>query len=71
VSRMPTEKELEKADSHRRAGRQRPKKPHDAIADVFWALINSTESFLSLKSSISRDAESSSGARSLRDSGSR
>ncbi len=46
VSRMPTEKELEKAESFisRSASGKDPKKARtEAIADVFWALINSTE----------------------------
>jgi len=46
VSRTPTEKELEKAESFiaRSSGGKDGKKARtEAIADVFWALINSTE----------------------------
>jgi hypothetical protein len=43
---MPTEKELEKAQSfigRASTGDDMKKANSDAIADVFWALLNSTE----------------------------
>jgi hypothetical protein len=46
VSRMPSEKEMEKAQSYigrAPAGDDAKKAHNEAIADVFWALINSTE----------------------------
>ena len=46
LSRMPTEREVEKADSfigRAAAGMDGKQARTEAIADVFWALINSTE----------------------------
>ncbi len=46
VSRMPTDKELEKAESfiaRSAAGKDSKKARAEALADVFWALVNSTE----------------------------
>lgn len=46
VSRMPTDRELEKAESfiaRSAAGKDGKQARAEAIADVFWALINSTE----------------------------